>query len=61
MKDRFEVRFTVATCEIEGKATKAFVKLAAPFAKKLEPYILNIVEATTKIIEKEVEKELGKQ
>lgn len=45
MKDRFEVRFTIATGE---------VKSLKPFAKFIEPYAKRLAEALTKKLEEEV-------
>ena len=51
MKDRIEVRFTIATGKVDAKALKPVVKLATP-------YLERVAEAVTKYIESESEKEV---
>lgn len=55
MKDLIEVRVTVATKEINGKAFKAM----KPLFKKLEPYFERLAEVAVSSLEDE--KELHKK
>lgn len=51
MKDRIEVRFTIATGKVDAKALKSAIKLATP-------YLERIAEAATKYVESESDKEV---
>ena len=51
MKDRIEVRFTIATGKVDAKALKPAIKLATP-------YLERIAEAATKLVESELDKEV---
>lgn len=53
MKDRIEFRFTVATATMESKELKVVSKLLEPFTKR-------ILEATTKLVEHQVNEEMKK-
>jgi hypothetical protein len=55
MKDLIEVRFTVATKELNGKVLKSL----KPFAKILEPYAERVLEVITNHLEVLSKNELG--
>lgn len=58
MKDRFEVRFTIATDSIISEGTiKAVAKTVETIAKKYEDKINRLVEAAVKDLEKTEVKE----
>lgn len=54
MKDRIEVRFTVAT----GKVDTTVLKALKPVVKLATPYLERMAEAVTKTIESESDKEV---
>lgn len=54
MKDRIEVRFTVATGKVDGAALKAL----KPVIKLATPYLERVAEALTKVVESESDKEV---
>ena len=54
MKDRIEVRFTIATGKVDAIALKAL----KPAIKLVTPYLERAAEALTKVIESESEKEV---
>lgn len=56
MKDRVEVRFTIATGKVDGTALKAL----KPAIKLATPYLERMAEAVTKLIESESDKEVRK-
>lgn len=54
MKDRVEVRLTVATGKVNGTALKAL----KPLVKLATPYLERIAEAVVKVVESESDKEV---
>ena len=53
MKDRIEIRLTVATAKIGTGAIEKVIKAA-------EPFLIRIADSLTKVVEKEAEKEINK-
>lgn len=53
MKDRIEVRLTVATTKVGTGAINKIIKVS-------EPFLIRIADALTKVVEKEAEKEIKK-
>lgn len=51
MKDRIEVRFTIATGKVDAKALKPVIKLATPYLERM-------AEALIKVVESESEREV---
>jgi len=57
MRDRVEIRFTVATDEVSGKAAKVIAGVLNKGLAKIEPQIMRLVEAGTTALEKYIAKD----